>query len=106
MPFHQGQPKTEGSGRKAGTPNKQTGEIRAVLMQATHEIGGMARLVAWIKESPQNEYAFWTTSFMKLLPVQVEGPGERRESELSVTIKPEELDKRLEERGLPTFIFG
>lgn len=93
-------------GRKKGTPNKRTVEVRSVLLGAAREIGGMERLVAWIKESPQHEYAFWTTMYPRLLPVNIQGSGPRGELQMTVEIKREDLVRKLEERGLPTFVFG
>jgi hypothetical protein len=75
-------------------------------MAAVHEIGGMERLVAWIKEEPQNEFAFWTQMFPRLLPVKVQGSSPRGEIELSMKIQPDDLAKRLEDRGIPAFVFG
>lgn len=106
MTFRLGDPKPATSGRKPGVENKRTIEVRGILMAAVHEIGGMERLVAWIKEEPQNEFAFWTQMFPRLLPVRVEGSGAPGEIELSAEIKPEDLSRRLEERGLPTAVFG
>ncbi len=93
-------------GRKKGVPNKRTVEVRSVLLGAAREIGGMERLVAWIKESPQHEYAFWTTMYPRLLPVNIQGSGPHGELQMTLEIKREELARKLEERGLPTFVFG
>jgi hypothetical protein len=38
--------------------------------------------------------------------LQVQGSGERGEIELNAKITPEELDKRLDEHGLPRFVFS
>lgn len=104
MKFQRGEPRPPNAGRRAGTPNKSTAEVRAVLLAAVRDIGGEQRLVDWIKESPQNEFAFWTVMVPRLLPLNVRGTGPR--GELEVNLNPEELAKRMEERGLPTTIFG
>jgi hypothetical protein len=93
-------------GRKVGALNKHTTEIRWAIGEVARRVGGVDRLVAWVMESPENGRAFWTGIWPRLLPVRVEGSGERDEIELSAKIKPEELERRLEERGLPTFVFG
>jgi hypothetical protein len=93
-------------GRVKGVPNKRTKEVAEVLETAASKIGGVNRLVEWIKERPENEYAFWTSMYLKLLPVQVAGQGPRGAIELNVTIDADELGKRLEERGLPARVFG
>jgi hypothetical protein len=48
-------------GRVKGVPNKRTKEVAEVLETAASKIGGVSRLVEWIKERPENEYAFWTS---------------------------------------------
>jgi hypothetical protein len=103
MTFHKGHEKI--AGRVKGTPNNRSAELRRVIAAAEHEIGGLQRLVAWIKADAANERLFWSSMFMKLLPVQLEGSGEHGEIEMSVKLTPEEAAKRLEERGLPS-IFG
>jgi len=75
-----------------------------MFAKAAEGIGGLDRLIAWIKESPQNEFAFWTTVYPRLLPLHIRGPGPQ--GELTVEIKSDELSRRLEERGLPVTIFG
>lgn len=36
-------------------------------------MGGGTRLEAWAREAPENEKAFWTSIYPKLLPLQVTG---------------------------------
>src|SRR4051812_33451312 len=103
IPFRKGERLV---GREKGTPNKRTVEVRPVIQAAAREIGGAERLVAWIKESPQNESLFWTTMFTRLLPVRVEGSGAGGEIEVNVKLTQEELSRRLAERGLPLTVFG
>jgi hypothetical protein len=102
--FKKGEPRPENAGRRAGTPNKQTAHVRAALEMAAERIGGVERLAEWIKEAPENEYAFWTQMCMKLLPVQVRSAGENRAP--VVQIRKEDIARKLEERGLPPFVFG
>jgi hypothetical protein len=89
-------------GRAKGVLNKRTVEVRDVLMAAAREIGGLARLVAWIKEDALNERLFWATMYLRLLPLQVMGSGPHGELELNVRLTRDEMLRRLEERGLPT----
>lgn len=93
-------------GRKKGQRNRLTREVQEMLETTAHKLGGVKRLLAWVKERPENEYAFWTSMYMRLLPVQVAGQGPRGAIELNVTIGADELGKRLEERGLPAVVFG
>jgi hypothetical protein len=103
-PFEKGMAKT--GGRKAGVQNVHTRTVRWAIGEAARRVGGVDRLAAWIMESVENERLFWTQIWPRLLPLRVEGTGERGEIEIAMTIKPEELDQALAERGLPTTIFG
>jgi hypothetical protein len=107
-PFAKGTPKPEGSGRKLGQLNYLTQDVRTGIALAAYKVGGVARLVDWIMESPQNEFAFWTGIWPRLAPVQVQGSGPGGEIELNINVelKREELIKKLEERGLPISVFG
>ena len=105
-PFKKGTPRPEKAGRKPGGLNRQTLAVRSAIEAAACEIGGVDRLVAWIKESAENEYVFWSSMYLKLLPIRVMGSGERGEIELNVRITEDELLRKLRERGLPTFVLG
>lgn len=56
-------------GRKAGTPNKVTGELKAMVLQALEDAGGVNYLKARAEDTP--------TAFLSLLgrvlPMQVTG---------------------------------
>lgn len=43
---------------------------------AADELGGSDRLVAWVKEDPKNEAAFWTTIYPKLVAVSAHITGD------------------------------
>jgi len=62
-----------GPGRPKGSPNKTTAAAKQVIQQASEELGGAERLVAWAKEDALNERAFWSSIYPKLLPLQVGG---------------------------------
>jgi len=36
-------------------------------------LGGSERLLAWVKEAPENEKAFWTTIYPKLVSLTLAG---------------------------------
>jgi hypothetical protein len=103
--FQKGNPKPANSGRKKGTPNKRTIYVREVLEAAAAQIGGVRRLTEWIKEAPENEFAFWSSMYMKLLPVHLQGSGEDGEVVVR-NLSMDELRRELQERGLPTSVFG
>lgn len=60
-------------GRKKGTPNKTTLAAKEAIAYAAEGLGGADRLIEWAKEDPQNERAFWTAIYPKLMPLQVSG---------------------------------
>lgn len=64
-----------GRGRPAGSQNKTTRAAKDAIAEAAEKLGGVNRLVDWAKEAPENEKAFWSTIYPKLLPVQVSGEG-------------------------------
>jgi hypothetical protein len=62
-----------GRGRPKGVPNKVTAAAKSVIAEAAEKLGGVQRLVDWVKEDPENESKFWATIYPKLIPVQVTG---------------------------------
>jgi hypothetical protein len=60
-------------GRVKGVPNKLTTDAKEVIAQVAANIGGVPRMTKWVRESPENERAFWTSIYTKLLPLQVAG---------------------------------
>lgn len=64
----------KGAGRPKGSPNKVGKAAKDAIAAAAEELGGYARLVAWAKEAPENERAFWVTVYPKLIPVEHSGP--------------------------------
>ena len=65
-----------GRGRPKGSINKVAKAAKDVIAQAATELGGADRLLAWAKEAPENEKAFWATIYPKLLPLTVSGDPE------------------------------
>jgi hypothetical protein len=63
-------------GRQKGTPNKINAVAKDAIALAADELGGADRIVAWAKEDPLNERAFWTQIYPKLIPVQISGDEE------------------------------
>jgi len=54
-------------GRQKGTPNKVTAGVRAALVRAFEERGGVPALIEWSNENPAKFYEIWA----KLLPQEV-----------------------------------
>ncbi len=69
-----------GPGRPKGSRNKTTMAAKAAIEQAAAELGGAERLVEWAQKAPENERAFWTMIYPKLLPLT--GPGDHGEHEV------------------------
>lgn len=59
------------SGRPKGALNKTTMAAKEAIATAADRLGGVDRLVDWAREDPDNEKAFWTSIYPKLLPLQV-----------------------------------
>lgn len=66
-------PPRAGMGRPKGSLNKTTQTAKDAIATAADALGGSDRLVAWAKEDPKNEHAFWATIYPKLLPLQLTG---------------------------------
>ena len=62
-------------GKPKGAINHNTRAAKEAIAYAAEGLGGAQRLVAWAKEDPLNERAFWTSIYPKLLPLQVVGDG-------------------------------
>jgi len=71
--------KRKGAGRPKGSKNKTTATAKSIIEAAAQGLGGADRLLIWAQEAPENERAFWTNIFPKLMPLQVNGPGDEGE---------------------------
>lgn len=60
-------------GRKKGTPNKVTASVKAALVAAFDDLGGVAALVKWGKKYPTHFYALWG----KLLPTEIKNADDK-----------------------------
>lgn len=65
--------KNKGRGRPKGSLNKVGKAAKDAIAEAAAALGGPNRLVAWAKEDPANERAFWTTIYPKIVPLSVGG---------------------------------
>jgi hypothetical protein len=104
--FKKGDKKPENSGRKPGVQNKRTVRVKEAIEEVAAKLGGVDGLLKWVKKSPENQAVFWSSMYMRLLPIQVQGTGQNGALQLNINIKREDLARRLEEHGLPTMIFG
>jgi hypothetical protein len=63
--------KREGSGRKAGVPNKISTTVKENVIAVFEELGGIKHMTEWAKENPNNYYNIYA----KILPTQAEVSG-------------------------------
>jgi len=54
-------------GRKPGSINKTTAEVKAALVKAFDELGGIPSLVEWGRKAPGEFYKLW----VKMLPTEI-----------------------------------
>lgn len=80
-----GIPKT--GGRQKGVPNKTTRSAKEAIAFAAAGLGGAERLMDWAKEDPDNEKAFWTSIYPKLLPLTVGGDPDSDPVKMSHTVE-------------------
>ena len=69
-------PPNAGKGRVKGVPNKVTKAAKDAIALAAEGLGGTKRLIAWAKEDPANERAFWSSIYPKLIPVTLSGDAD------------------------------
>ena len=79
------EPGKPGPGRPPGSRNKTTVAAKEAIALAAEGLGGTKRMIAWAKEDPLNERAFWASIYPKLLPLQVTG-GEAGDAPLSIAV--------------------
>lgn len=79
---------TPGPGRPKGSQNKSTKAAKELIQAVAEGLGGADRMLAWAQEAPENERAFWTSIYPKLLPVQLQGDKENPlEAAVKVTVE-------------------
>lgn len=65
-----------GRGRPKGSRNKVSAEAKDVIAAAAEGLGGLERMIEWAKSAPENEKAFWSSIYPKLLPLTVSGDSD------------------------------
>lgn len=66
-------------GRTKGTPNKATANAKAAIEAVFVGLGDADALQSWAQESADNLKAFYVNIWPKILPLQVNGPGDEGE---------------------------
>lgn len=73
-------------GRQRGTPNKITSDVRAMIQEVIDGLGGAERMIAWAKEDPANERAFWSQVMPKVISKDI-NLGGQADNPLNLGIK-------------------
>ena len=66
----------KGRGRPKGSLNHTTRSCKEAIAYAAEGLGGADRLIAWAREEPANERAFWSNIYPKLLPLTLAGDAD------------------------------
>ena len=64
----------------------KTSVLQAIAL-AAEGLGGVKRLVAWAKASPDNERVFWSTIYPRLVPHEVSGSADGAPISIAI-VKP------------------
>jgi hypothetical protein len=68
-----------GKGRPKGSQNKATANAKAAIEMVFTGLGGPDALKAWANKDDENLKAFYVSIWPKILPLQVNGPGDQGE---------------------------
>ena len=79
--------RTKRGGRTKGTPNKTTALLKDAILQSAQNAGGDEGLVGYIEHQANAHPAAFMTLLGKVLPMQVEGPGEGGAFPVALTVK-------------------
>src|SRR4051794_17009815 len=93
--FAKGHRKVEG--RKQGTPNRQTADVRAAILDAYEALGGVKGLTRWAKANPT---AFYTKLWVKLLMAELKAEERAGAADRRVVLVTEIVTERAEARGM------
>jgi hypothetical protein len=65
--------KREGAGRKPGTPNKITLQLKEAILEAAHQAGGKDGMVGYLRKQATENSASFMALLGKVLPHQIAG---------------------------------
>ena len=81
--------RTPGSGRKKGTPNKHTAELKECILEAGHRAGmkhGKDGMTSYLEHQAVENPTAYMGLIGKVLPTTIKGNGENGEFVVKVTI--------------------
>ncbi len=62
---------TKTGGRKQGTPNKLTRDVKQAIEYVAEGLGGAEGMLQWAQEDTENTRVFWSQIYPKLLPKEI-----------------------------------
>jgi hypothetical protein len=65
--------KREGAGRRPGTPNKITMQLKEAILEAAHQAGGKDGMVGYLRKQATDNSASFMALLGKVLPHQIAG---------------------------------
>lgn len=83
--FKKGDPKPPSAGRRKGTPNKTTTELKKAIMNAFHKVGGEDYLVLVAQTDPKT----FCTLLGKVLPAEFKATVD---ANVNISVAQDEMD--------------
>jgi hypothetical protein len=89
-----------GPGRPPGLKNRTTREAKAIIEGCVDRMGGIDRLYQWAMKNNDNETAFWTRIFIRLLPLRFHGAMTDEEGDVSAEAAKRRLEQLFGNNGI------
>jgi hypothetical protein len=77
-----GAPKT--GGRRKGTPNKLTTDLKEAILGAAEAAGGPEGMMGYLKNLAVVNSSAFAALLSKVLPLTIQGPGDKGEHQVNV----------------------
>jgi len=104
MAFKKGQPKTPGSGRKRGTPDKYPKLLKDCLIMAAELEGsdnhGKDQMVGFLRMAARTELPSFLAMLSKVIPLQSDSKLDNTDKDEEVYATAEDVRRELDSRGL------
>lgn len=93
MAYPKGKKRPPSSGRKKGSLNKTTKNIKEAIEEVFYRLDGVKGLYDWVEKDDKNKEAFYTKMLIKLLPTTLAGDKENPLIPLDVSVPARESRK-------------
>jgi hypothetical protein len=110
--FKKGERRAAKAGRRAGTPNKHTAEMRDIIENVFERLGGEEALIAWCRKDDINLRIFYTRMWIATMPKVIHGAIEHTVhheheiiSQAVAEMSDDEVREELKRHGLPPTLF-